>query len=603
MLLTPDQIREIKEIIQDYHNAFILSAISPKVLAPEIIERLKKLGLHDIRIESVRDAYLFGQLLAHLENPAIAMMTYAQFRDHIKRNPIPLTPVEHQAVDMAQMQAGQYCKGLGNRVDVTTGQTLINADNALRVQMHNIIRTNTAESIARRESTQELKSKLGWATGDWSRDWKRIANTELQQAMNTAQADYYKKKHGAEVRISRVPAHDACDRCKDLFLGLDGKPKIFVLSDLEANGTNVGRKAKDWLPVVGTVHANCACSTIRIPAGWGFNADGDLVPGGKFGQLSKSEDYARAVRAEEEFHKSLEREDQIEFQGLPIKVENRAGTLRTWKDAQGNVGSTQMLCAYGEILGTEGEDAEPIDVFIGPDPEASNVFVVHQQNPENGMADENKAMLGFSSEEFALQAYRAHFDKPGYDVTVSAMPMDAFMRWITGTKPNKEETLESARPVLVISLEKSGEDLPAYIGAANSPAGDRNPGKGTAPNFLFNTPKRTPPKQEPETFDAMINEDKDEEAMEAARKRRRRNKHEWDVTVPVPDHVYTIELPEGRSYAEARDGLASERKEALKRFDTRNDDWLNTDTQFVQKAQRKPVAAEDRDTVLEQLGR
>ena len=56
------------------------------------------------------------------------------------------------------------------------------------------------------------------------------------------------------------------------------KPRIFLLSELEANGTNVGRKRRDWLPTVGAVHPWCREILLDIPKGWGFNDAWEIVP-------------------------------------------------------------------------------------------------------------------------------------------------------------------------------------------------------------------------------------------------------------------------------------------------------------------------------------
>ena len=461
MLLTPEQLQEIRRIILDYHSAFVVNVIGPTAVAPEILARLKAKGLVDIRIQSIQDAYAYGQLLAHLDNPAIARMTYTQFRDYIRRHPVPMTPVERQAVKMAEASAGQYCAGLGNRVDVATGATLIEADATLRNQLKDVIRTETAEAIARRESVQKLASNLGHATQDWARDWRRIANTEVQQAMQTGLADRYREDHGTDVRVAKVPMPDACEHCKRLFLGSDGKPYIWRLTDLQAFGTNVGRKTRDWVPTVGTVHPHCQCQLIRIPKGFGFDAAGRLVPGGRLGVEADADDFMRSLQLEDEFHKSLSSNDLVNFQGIPVHIENRAGELRHWESATGERGTTHMLCAYGEVVGTDGADGDGIDVYVGPDPKANTVYVVHQQNPETGVYDEEKAMLGFPSEEFALQVYRAHFNKPGFDVAVSPMGVEQFRVWadatIAGRGEGKSETLR-----LVIPLEKA--QAGPYIG-------------------------------------------------------------------------------------------------------------------------------------------
>lgn len=75
---------------------------------------------------------------------------------------------------------------------------------------------------------------------------------------------------------------------------------------------------------------------------------------------------------------------RYEFQGLPIAVENMAGSLRVWTDDGPNgrvIGSTKMLYDYGFIEGHLSGDDEELDCYIGPNAEAPDVYVIHQLKP------------------------------------------------------------------------------------------------------------------------------------------------------------------------------------------------------------------------------
>ena len=389
MPLTNEQLHEIRGIIRDYHLAFIVNTIGVDAVAPEILEALKAKGIVNVDVKSIEDAYLYGQLMAVAEDPKLAKLSYPEFKEHIRANPIPLSETENRAVQFAQQQAAQFVVGLGNVVDQTTGQLLIEADAALRAQTREIIQDKTAENIAKRESVKQLKSDLGWAQKDWTRDFDRIAITEKQVAMQRGVADGIADKHGSNARVAKRPAPDACKHCQRLHLGPDGQPRIFKLSDLEANGiNNFGRKAADWLPVVGAVHPHCQCQLIRIAAGWGFDEEGSLVPGGELGVAYESPaDFQKAFVAEQALQKAYALQGHVTFQGMDIAIENKVGSTRNWTDSEGNQGSTTMLNAYGYVVGTEGADADGIDVFMGPDPLALNAYVIHQQNPSTGQYD------------------------------------------------------------------------------------------------------------------------------------------------------------------------------------------------------------------------
>lgn len=505
MLLSDSQLLEIKQLIADHHNAFIVNAIDPQAVTPEILEDLRQKGLVNAKGQSIEDAYLYGQVLAAAQDPKTATMSLTEFKAYLRRNPVPLTQTEQQAVIMNQQQAAQYVRGLGNRIDLQTGQTLINADHDLRRQMRDTITRKTDANIAARETVKKLKSDLGWATQDWTRDLDRIAITEKQSAMQQGSADAYAKRYGKDVMVAKMAMPDCCPRCAELYTGPDGMPRIFRLADLEKNGTNVGRRAAEMRPVVGPAHPHCVCTLIRVPAGWGFDANGDLMPGGEFGERYDDPGTLEAsLAAETSLRKSLQTPGSLaDFQGIPITIEHAAGSTRPWRNRDGLSGTTQMLFAYGYIQDTHGADGDNIDCYLGPNPLARRAYVVHQMTAQ-GVYDEDKVMLGFSCESDARGAYEAHYTEPRIG-GIDAMSMRHFKRWLASQAPHdaplksgfargaKRGTDKPGRnPPLVLPLQKA--NIPLYS-VGPTQAAQHNPrlrGYDGA-NFLFNTPPIKPP--------------------------------------------------------------------------------------------------------------
>ncbi|NUQ80832.1 MAG: hypothetical protein HUU10_04405 [Bacteroidetes bacterium] len=105
---------------------------------------------------------------------------------------------------------------------------------------------------------------------------------------------------------------------------------------------------------------------------------------------------------------------QMTFAGLPISIENKKGTYREGADKDGHHWKVKMHHDYGYIRRTEGTDGDQLDVYIGPDEDFSEVFVIHQNDPVTGKYDEDKVMLGFSSATEAKKAYQKQYDRPGF---------------------------------------------------------------------------------------------------------------------------------------------------------------------------------------------
>lgn len=127
------------------------------------------------------------------------------------------------------------------------------------------------------------------------------------------------------------------------------------------------------------------------------------------------------------------------FAGLPIAIENKAGTMRVWcDDARNVIGTTKMLHDYGYVEGVMGSDKEELDVYLGPDENAPDVHVVHQlATPDYKRHDEDKTFLGFPDPAAAKAAYLAHRNDGSRAFGgMSTIPIETFKRKLkrrTGT--------------------------------------------------------------------------------------------------------------------------------------------------------------------------
>lgn len=126
--------------------------------------------------------------------------------------------------------------------------------------------------------------------------------------------------------------------------------------------------------------------------------------------------------------KSRKLHGRMVFQGLPVSIENRKGSVRKWYDPEADEhGTTKMEYPYGYVRGTLGLDGGEVDVFVGPNEESTRVFVVTQMTrPEFKEVDEQKVMLGFDSAEEAKAAYLRHFNDPRFFGSMKEFAIDEF---------------------------------------------------------------------------------------------------------------------------------------------------------------------------------
>jgi hypothetical protein len=102
---------------------------------------------------------------------------------------------------------------------------------------------------------------------------------------------------------------------------------------------------------------------------------------------------------------------KISWQGLTISLENPKGSTRSGTAPDGTSWSTTMQHDYGYFLGSEGNDGDHVDVFLGPTPASELVFVADQIDPATGKFDEHKVLVGFTSRAEAEAGYLANYSK------------------------------------------------------------------------------------------------------------------------------------------------------------------------------------------------
>lgn len=116
----------------------------------------------------------------------------------------------------------------------------------------------------------------------------------------------------------------------------------------------------------------------------------------------------------------------IDFQGIPINVENVKGSTRSGTSPDGTTWSITMGAHYGEVAGSVGADGDAVDVYVGDDAHAPEVYVFQVRDLGTGDFDEVKAFLGYPSLDAANAAFRAHYDRDGFLMGVTTWPVRDF---------------------------------------------------------------------------------------------------------------------------------------------------------------------------------
>ncbi len=197
------------------------------------------------------------------------------------------SPMDRAAYRQALSRAGEFCRGLGNvwsealgtiAAEKWNGEDIEESPSAdVRDEVLAKIRETVADAWRRKLDYRTLASNLAKATGDYTRNWERIARTELQAAYNDGVAIDAFQSYGKGAKVARVPERRACSHCKGVFLDKDNNPIVWDVLELVRNGTNVGRAKAAWQATLFPVHPRCMCGTISVPPGMKVLASGRLV--------------------------------------------------------------------------------------------------------------------------------------------------------------------------------------------------------------------------------------------------------------------------------------------------------------------------------------
>ena len=273
MRLTPTQIDELLKIIDRYTLTFIARVVGFDILSSDDKKVLKDWGIDTSKypINNVTQAFKFGMLSQALGNSTAKLMTYDKFKQFLSNGKfISLNPTESFIIERLREQTYSDVKKLGSSIknDVRDLFVRVLPDNS--IQHTKIVTDSVKQAIEERKGLKEAVSLLGEKTGQWQRDLGRIADYSLHQAFNEGRALEIDNKQG---RIYFDVYPGACKYCVKAYLtnGIGSEPKQFSYQEIVSNGTNVGKKAVDWLPTLSPTHPFCRCTVNDVPEGYSWN--------------------------------------------------------------------------------------------------------------------------------------------------------------------------------------------------------------------------------------------------------------------------------------------------------------------------------------------
>lgn len=274
-MFTQDQLEELFDIIDDQMVFFIGQYIGSDFLSKKDRKVLSDAGF-DLSVLDKNQGYIeyafkFGMLSEALSDERAKDMNYNEFKKFIDSNQfVPLNSEEKETIYSLQNQSLSDIKGLGNKTKSDVQDIIDDESQSTRGWYEKVIREEGQATVEMRKSVKDMKSRIGNRTENWNRDFDRISETTLHTAFDEGRASNMKREsEDGDPYCYKSVYKGACKWCVQLYLtnGIGSKPKVFKLSTLRKNGTNVGKKPKDWKPIIGD-HPFGRCTLHYLPKGY-----------------------------------------------------------------------------------------------------------------------------------------------------------------------------------------------------------------------------------------------------------------------------------------------------------------------------------------------
>jgi hypothetical protein len=301
MALTKEQFERVMEAIKKRFASFTYQALGSRALTEDEIKTLVRAGILKPSVRHmVADPYIFGKITAVMPLISRERLTESDILRVVQKT--PMTEVERSAVAYATDHAGTYIKGIRDMV-LKDAEA---ASSRARTTALRAVQEATTQAIAKRKTIREFKTSLFDMFDERNRDWQRVAHTEMNDAIQHGIYNEIRRtsSDGHNQLVFKRPAPDACPHCKRVYLNSDGSPRIFRMEDLA--DSNVGKKAANWEPTIGSVHPWCRCQLCVLPDGYDFKKM--KVVQEPFDH--REENYRRGQVIDQSTYESLARENQ-----------------------------------------------------------------------------------------------------------------------------------------------------------------------------------------------------------------------------------------------------------------------------------------------------
>jgi len=285
MVISRERLEKIREIIEKNYSKLVISTLGRGVFSQKELRQLKEEG-----VDVSNDTSLLSLIYNHnFINSPIDSRSPTSVEEMKGQQSQPGITPSGEAHDYTLENLNDKTRQLIDKLrgDVQTrleGIIRDNNDSYKLEALQNLDRSEIADQLVKESTLGRVKQRLRDTTKDGTRDWMRVALTEMSNAIGTGSVDRIVSDNRdndlEDVYVYRVIVGDdlTCKWCRKFYGDVGEAPKVYKLSTLLANGSNYGKKSDTWGPVIGATHPNTRTSQIiELRPGFAVQAGGSVT--------------------------------------------------------------------------------------------------------------------------------------------------------------------------------------------------------------------------------------------------------------------------------------------------------------------------------------
>jgi len=268
VLVAKEIINRIDEIVERAYVDFTFDIIGDDFFTDEQKIMVASLGLIIGRRPLIELIYI---LVRQRSTPGYRTdRTLNQLLTEIAQTGVlPVLNDTHQySIDHSKSQINEAIEDTKQQIKKRVNQEILNVNNDFKNEV--AVERLTVVPLMREKTERHLGALLlGLAAVGVvvQSGFVRAFTTALTETANNAAVDEATTIAALpgvdrkDIRVYKRVINDValCPWCDAFYTGPDGKPKIYSLEELKANGSNHGRPKSAWQPVIGVTHPRCRC--------------------------------------------------------------------------------------------------------------------------------------------------------------------------------------------------------------------------------------------------------------------------------------------------------------------------------------------------------